>query len=78
MERLLQSVGSFDPNWRRALEDFAAGSVSESVDSIVNLRHQVAHGRSGSLSVARITQYFDTARRLPRKLEELCVSAAEE
>lgn len=76
LENLLQLAGAFNPSWRKVLEDVSSGVVGDSINSIVSLRHQVAHGRSGSLSVARIVQYFEEARTLPRKLSELCESSS--
>lgn len=53
------------------LGDYADGSIRESVNSIVGIRHLIAHGRSANISVGRVTQYFEDAKKLARKMEDL-------
>ena len=71
MENILQLIREFDQDVANKLERFSDGEIKESVNSIVGIRNQIVHGRSASISVARITQYFDNARKLARKMEEL-------
>ena len=71
MENILTLVRSFDKNRADDLEEFADGSVKESVNSIVGLRNQIAHGRPTNVSVGRISQYFEDAKKFARKLETL-------
>lgn len=69
---ILSLVGEFDTTWEDELRSFADGAVGESVNSIVALRNRVAHGRSDRVSIGMVGRYFDDARRLPRRLVELC------
>ena len=57
---------------RKELQSFADGPVGEGVNSIVGLRHRVAHGRSDRVNIDSVGRYFDEARKLPRRLAELC------
>lgn len=69
---ILDLVGEFDTAWEEELRDLADGAVGESVNSIVALRHRVAHGRSDRVSIGTVGRYFDEAQRLPRRLVRLC------
>ena len=68
-DKLLNLVGSFDPDWRDTLErDF--GDELAAVNSIVGNRHQIAHGGTASVSYAGIKEYYEQVQRLISYLED--------
>ena len=71
MKMILNLVQKLDSDVADDLRDFVDESISESVNSIVGLRNRIAHGRSATISIGRIAEYFDNARRFARKMEEL-------
>ena len=71
MENILALVRGIDGDIADDLGDYADGSIGESVNSIVGIRHQIAHGRSANISIGRVTQYFEDAKKLARKMENL-------
>ena len=71
MDKIIDTVGSFDSDLAGELQDYVEGSIEESVNSIVGLRNRVAHGKSVSVSIARIAQYFEDAKKLSRKLQQV-------
>ena len=71
MENILTLVRGIDGNIADDLGNYADGSIKESVSSIVGMRHLIAHGRSANISVGQVTQYFEDAKRLARKMEDL-------
>ena len=71
MENILDLVRGIDGGIADDLGDYADGSIRESVNSIVGNRHLIAHGRSANISVGRVTQYFEDAKKLARKMEDL-------
>ena len=71
MENILALVRGIDGGIADDLGDYADGSIRESVNSIVGIRHRVAHGHSANISVGRVTQYFEDAKKLARKMENL-------
>ena len=71
MDKILDTVRSFDSDLADELRVYVEGSIEESVNSIVGLRHRVAHGRPVSISIANITQHFDNAKKLSRKLQQV-------
>jgi len=58
-EKLSQLLRSFDTKWAIDLSEFMEGARKEALDSVLGLRNQIAHGESVSLSLARITQYYE-------------------
>jgi hypothetical protein len=51
----------FDPLWAESVEQFMGDERKDAVDSIVNNRHQIAHGRSVGISYVTIKKYYEKA-----------------
>lgn len=50
---------AFDAAWAKELEKFLDDdNRRDAIDSIMNNRHQIAHGRHSSITVARVDQYL--------------------
>ena len=71
MTGIVDLVRSFDRNIAAQLEDFASGNIQESINSMVALRHQIAHGRSTDTTIDRASAQFEAAKRLANKLRNL-------
>lgn len=64
-ERLLQLIGSFDQKWREDLEVFiTTDGRAAALNSLIALRHDVAHGGSAGISYVRVFEYYE-------KIEEI-------
>ncbi len=62
--RFIEIARSFDQSWGRDLEAYmnvGTGERRDAIDSIMNNRHRIAHGRSTSISVARVRDYLERA-----------------
>ena len=57
--RLLQS---FDAALADRLEDQWSGEVKDAIGSIVGNRHLIAHGRSTTLTLVRVSEWFKSAK----------------
>lgn len=57
-QRLLDVVGSFDPEARKRLEAAVSGERKDAIDSVVANRHEIAHGRNVGLTLIRIGTYY--------------------
>lgn len=68
-ERLLQVVGSFNPQWRTTLESFMAGQRKDALDSVVDLRNKIAHGESVGVTLNRIRGYYTSIKEIVDFLE---------
>lgn len=71
MDRILGLVRSFEREKADALEAFAGGEITESVNSIVGIRNDLAHGRRASVSVSQIVRHFERARRMTARPDKL-------
>lgn len=71
--RIIDLFGSFDPEWRRDLEAFIVDARKDAVNSIVDLRHALAHGRNAGLTYARVRDYYKHVRDVVDHLADLCV-----
>lgn len=71
VDRILELVGGFDREAEEELKRFADGKLKESVNSIIGLRNQIAHGRSTPISMARITEYYEDARTFTKEIRRV-------
>ena len=72
-QRLLDVVGSFDPHWRESLEQFLVDEYRDAVNSIINLRHTVAHGRFTGVTMARVEGYYTLVDQVVEHVENTCL-----
>lgn len=72
-ERFSKVVRSFDPKWGDSLDQYFIDNVDvkEAIDSLMANRHQIAHGKSCSISVGRVAGYFKSANRAIEYLDTL-------
>lgn len=74
-EKVLQLLGSFNPDWRHELESILVDENKDSFDSVISLRHQIAHGSSVGLTYVRIKKYFDAIIYVIEYIQNLCIPA---
>lgn len=72
-EKVLQLLGSFDPDWRNHLEHVLVDERKDALDSVVGLRHQIAHGRSVGVTHVRIKEYFGAIVKTIEDIQDLCI-----
>lgn len=77
-KNVAELVGGFDPDWRRDLEAFLVDERKAALDSIVNLRQNVSHGRPGatSITLAGVRSYYDTVKKVVEHIADLCLPRA--
>jgi hypothetical protein len=69
--KLVQIIGSFEKKWSTELTIFMEGARKDALDSVVDLRNKIAHGESVSLSLGRITQYYDQIDEIIQYVERI-------
>lgn len=62
-------LSSFDAMLADKLEGYWSGEIKDAVGSIVGNRHLIAHGRSTTLTLARVTEWFKSTKRFIAFLE---------
>jgi hypothetical protein len=70
-EKICGLLGSFSPEWRRQSEQFLVDEKKESVNSLVALRHKIAHGESVGTSLSQIKAYYATIVKVVDFIAEL-------
>lgn len=77
-QRFVETARAFNPEWARDLEAFLdseSGVRKDAIDSIMNNRHQIAHGRNTSISVARVREYLRRAIEVIDYVETQCLGS---
>jgi hypothetical protein len=55
-------LGRFDPKWRDHFEQSTDEEIKAAVDSVVNNRNQVSHGRQVGISLVRFGEYYGSLK----------------
>lgn len=76
MNKILDLVGGFDPEWEEDLRTKTEGEVKDAVDSIVANRHIIAHGGQVGITIASMTRYYEAVKTLISIMEEQCDARA--
>ena len=68
---LLTHLLSFDPSWEPKLDLLIADEAKDAIDSVVALRHRIAHGQSADITFERIARYYGQVVRVTTGIREL-------
>lgn len=61
-DKFIETARSFDRAWGDALEIYVSREGrKDAIDSIMNNRHQIAHGKSVGVTYAQVESYLDRA-----------------
>lgn len=72
-EKVMELVGSFRQEWRAELETFLANDGRrDAIDSIMNNRNQIAHGKDVGVTVVRVSSYLEKAVAVLEFIETQC------
>ena len=72
-EKLSQLIGSIDTSWGHSLRDFLEDDAKAAIDSVVDLRHQIAHGVHTGVSYITIKEYYVQVCRVVDFLTQMLV-----
>jgi hypothetical protein len=73
-EKICTLFGAFDPDWRQELEQYLIDEKKESVNSLVALRHKIAHGESVGTSLSQIRRYYQTITEVVDDIDKMLSS----
>jgi len=71
--RLINLLGSFDPDWRKQLENYLVDEHKDAVDGIVDLRNTISHGRFAGVTMVRVQDYYSRVKNVVDHIADLCV-----
>lgn len=57
-DKIINLLGEFSDEWKRKAEEFIIDDRKAAVNSLVGLRHQIAHGQSVGTSIAQVKDYY--------------------
>jgi hypothetical protein len=72
--KILDLLETFDPNWRRTLEERMTDDQKDALDSIVANRHNIVHGRSVGITLVRMKDYYRRVLQVVDLVESECTS----
>lgn len=73
MNIIIQTASSFKKSWGEDIKAFAEeDGRGDAVDSIMQNRHLIAHGKDSGITVARLSQYIEKALELLEYIELQC------
>ena len=72
MERILQTLGAFNPAWADEIGKLTEGELKDAVDSVRANRNNIAHGGNVSIRYRTIASYYDNAVKVIEIIEEQC------
>lgn len=73
-QRLIELLGTFDPELRTQLEGVLVDEYRDAVDGIVDLRNRIAHGQgSVPLTMDRVREYYERIKSVVEAIERLCL-----
>lgn len=59
-EKIIDLFGAFNPDWRADLYSYLVDERKDSINSLVALRHKIAHGESVGTSLSQIQFHYAT------------------
>jgi len=66
-------IGSFDPAWYGDLDAYLVAEHKDALDSVVNIRHAVAHGRFVGVTLAAARRYYERVKEVVNHISNLCL-----
>ncbi len=72
--KLLELVAQFNLDWEKDLRQFLTEERKDALDSLVDNRNNIAHGRSTGITHARVWQYYRPVLEIIDFLETKCLA----
>ena len=72
MGNILALSGGFCQNWRTELELITKDEIGDSITSLVDNRHHIAHGKDVGITYSRIKSYYSNSVKLLKLIEKQC------
>jgi hypothetical protein len=57
-EKIINLFGAFSADWRQLLMDYLVDQRKESLNSLIALRHKIAHGESVGISLSQLRAHY--------------------
>jgi hypothetical protein len=70
-DKIKDLLNKFSETWGKTLDDAVNEPIKDAVNSIVAVRHNIAHGKPQGISLGTVTNYFGEIKKLPPILNGL-------
>jgi len=70
-EKLKEYLLAFDGSWQAQLDTLLADETKDAINSIVALRHSVAHGQPADVTFERVYHYYARVKQVVVALEQM-------
>lgn len=71
-QKLKDLLGSFNADWRSRLDVVLVDEFKDAVDSVLSLRHLIAHGGSAGVTLSRVAEYYLRIQLVVDEIADLC------
>ena len=75
MNNILALAESFCPRWKEEMERVVGTEIVDAVNSVVNIRNNIAHGVNVGITLGRIKEYYVKVVELITLIERQCTSS---
>ena len=72
-QRLIDVIGTLEPDWRYELETFIVDEYKDALDGIVDLRNLVAHGHYVGVTLSRVSDYYVRIKKIINRVADLVI-----
>jgi hypothetical protein len=72
---IIELFGSFDLDWKLDLEAYVVDEYKDALNSVVNLRHAIAHGRFAGVTMTSVQSYYDRVKKVVDHVATMCLPA---
>lgn len=74
-ERLVRLIGTLDAKWQMQVEVFVVDKREASLNSVIALRNNIAHGGAGSVSLLQVSEYWKSLQEVVQFVNDLLAPA---
>jgi hypothetical protein len=71
-QKLRDLLGSFNADWTAKLDAVLVDEFKDAVDSVISLRHVIAHGGSAGITLSRVSEYYQRIQLVVDEIADLC------
>lgn len=72
-EKIAQLLGAFSANWMEQFRSKRTEEQKDAIDSVIANRHQIVHGQSVGLTLARMKKYYEEVAKVITIICDECV-----
>jgi hypothetical protein len=72
-QNIIELLGSFEADWRIDLEGYIVDEYKDAINSVISLRHTIAHGRYVGVTMVSVKDYYERVKNVVDHVADLCI-----